>query len=476
MNSNIVISGSGLSSLITAKLLSKRYPKANIHLIEKENAIGGQFGSVNYGDNQIFDFGMHIYYESCIREIDELFYETLPLNEWNVLEGNLKDAAGLFYNNKLQTLTPYIDLRNFSEEKKNEYLCEIFKNIEITKGKSEPENTNAFEIIKHRFGEKICNEIFEPIFYKLYKTNLKNLDVIATRLTTINRLALFSEELMLELNKSDLIRERLCFPNQYSMPNYRNSDQRGFYPKKFGMFSVLDKLKFDLEKKGVKFYLSTSISDIEVKEKKINSINLTNGVKLENIESLFWTAGLPPLAKLLDINFSDLTYDKQKNKAFYVNLTFNKNPEMDKLYYFYCFDEGFKTFRVTNYYNYCNDAASRGGFPICVEIWNNVDDSDDSDLIIKKTLEELKQFGIINSEYEVLFSKAAPVIGAGFPLPSCTNISFMNSIRDRILDENISNLIPLGVYSSPNVFFIKDVLTDSFNKINHFYNIEKNDI
>jgi protoporphyrinogen oxidase len=469
MNSNIVISGSGLSSLIIAKLLSKRYPKANIHLIEKENVIGGQFGSVNYGDNQIFDFGMHIYYESCISEIDELFYETLTMNEWNVLEGNLKDAAGLFYNNKLQTLTPYIDLRNFSEEKKNEYLCEIFKNIEINKGKNEPENTNAFEIMKHRFGEKICKEIFSPIFYKLYRTNLENLDGIATRLTTINRLALFSEDLMLDFNKSDLIRERLCFPNQYTMPNYRNSNQRGFYPKKFGMFAVLERIKFDLENKGVKFYLSTSVSDIEIKKNRIHSVYLTNGYKIENVESLLWTAGLPPLANLLKINLTGLNYDKQKSKAYYVNLTFNKNPEMDKLYYFYCFDEGFKTFRVTNYYNYCNDAASRGGFPICVEIWNNEEDSEDLDSIINNTLKELKQFGIINCEYEVLFSKAAPVLGAGFPLPSCNNINFMNSIRDKILEENISNLIPMGVYSSPNVFFIKDVLTDSLSKINHFY-------
>lgn len=471
MKSNIVITGSGLSSLIIAKLLLKRFHKANIYLIERENVIGGQFGSVNYGGNQIFDYGMHIYYESCISEIDELFCEALSMNEWNVLEGNLKDVAGLFYNNKLQTLTPYIDLRNFSEEMKKEYLYEIFKNIENTKGKNEPENTNAFEIMKHRFGEKISKEIFSPIFSKLYRTSIEKLDGIATRLTTINRLAFFSEELMLDLNKSDLIRERICFPNQYTMPAYRSSNQRGFYPKKFGMFSVLEKLKSELENKGVKFYLSTSVSDIELKEDLVHSIHLTNGIIIENIESLLWTAGLPTLSSLLKIDVSDLNYDKQKNKAFYVNLTFDKNPEMDKLYYFYCFDEGFKTFRVTNYYNYCNDAASRGGFPICVEIWNNENDSDDLDLIINNTLDELKRFGIIDSEYKVLFSKAAPVLGAGFPLPSSTNVNFMNSIRDRIFEANISNLIPLGVYSSPNVFFIKDVLTDSLNKLNQFYKI-----
>lgn len=469
MDSNIVISGGGLSSLMTAKLLLKRIPSAQIHLIEKENEVGGQFGSVNYGDKQIFDYGMHIYYESSISEIDQLFQEILTIKEWNILEGNLKDAAGLFYNNKLQTLTPYIDLRNFSEEKKNEYLCEFFKNLELTKGIKEPENGSAFEILKHRFGEKICNEIFSPIFKKLYQTNAENLDGIATRLTTINRLALFSEELMFDLIKSDIIRERICFPNQYSMPNYRSTNQRGFYPKKFGMFAVLEKLKLDLESNGVKFHLSTLISDIEIQRNRIKSICLTNNTKLENIDSLLWTSGLPSLSNLLKINVSDLIYDKQKNKSYYVYFTFNKNPVMDKLYYFYCFDEGFRTFRVTNYYNYCPDAASRGGYPICVEIWNKEEDSTDLDVICNKTLIELQKFGIINSEYKVLFSKTEPVLGAGFPLPSCNNINAINSIRERIIKENVLNLIPMGVYSSQNVFFIKDVLTDSLNKINSFY-------
>jgi len=375
----------------------------------------------------------------------------------------------LFYNNKLQTLTPYIDLRNFPEEKKNEYLCEIFKNFEATKGEKEPENVSSFEILKHRFGEKICNEIFSPILHKLYQTPAQDLDEIATKLTTINRLALFSEELMVDLAQSNIIKERICFPNQYTMPNYRSTNQRGFYPKKYGMSAVLEKIKFDLEFKGVNFHLSTTITDIEIKENRIISINLSNNMKLENIDSLIWTVGLPSLSNLLNIKVSDLKYDKQKNKAYYVNFTFNKNPEMDKLYYFYCFDEGFRTFRVTNYYNYCPDASSRGGFPICVEIWNREGDSTDLDVITTKTFNELQKFGVINSEYKVLFSKTEPVLGTGFPLPSCNNINTMNTIRERIKNENISNLIPMGVYSSQNVFFIKDVLIDSLNKINNFF-------
>jgi protoporphyrinogen oxidase len=470
MKSNIIISGSGLASLITAKHLLKVKPNAQIHIIEKENEIGGQFGSVTYDNNQIFDYGMHIYYESSIPEIDKLFEDTLPKNEWIILEGNLKDVAGLYYNNTLQTLTPYIDLRNFPEDKKNEYLCDIFNNFEYTKGKDEPTNVSAFEILKFRFGEKICREIFSPIFDKLYQTSAENLDEIATRLTTINRLALFSEELMLDLIKSEKIRETICFPNQFILPNYRTNSQRGFYPKKFGMISVLKKIKSDLEENGVKFHLSNSITELEFSEKNINSVKLQNNFKIKNIDSLIWTSGLHSLSNLLNLNISDLKVDKQKNKSFYVFLTFNKNPEMGKLYYFYCFDKGFNTFRVTNYFNYCFDASSRDGYPICVEVWNNEEETSDIDLITSNTLKELMKFGIINQEYKVLFSKTIPVTGIGFPLPTLNNIDSINTIRERILHENILNLIPIGVYSSKNVFFIKDVLLDMFNKINNYYN------
>lgn len=54
---------------------------------------------------------------------------------------------------------------------------------------------------------------------------------------------------------------------------------------------------------------------------------------------------------------------------------------------------------------------------------------------------------------------------AGFPLPSVTNINTMNTINQRINDAGISNLTATGVLTGKNVFFIKDVLIDTYKKV-----------
>ncbi len=467
---NIIV-GSGVSALMLAKMIkSYKNSHAKIIVIEREEKIGGQFGSVDYGVNGHFDYGMHIFYESCIPEIDKLFTSLLPNDEWNILEGNLKDVAGLFVNNKLQRLTPYVDLRNLPEEQLKKYIAELFLNIQNQYGKVLPDGSNAYEILLFRFGKTIADEIFVPILEKLYQVHPSNLDEIATQLTTINRIALFNEDVLLDLIKSPEIRSRVCFPNQYTMPQLRTNSQRGFYPKKYGMFRVLELFKSELEKEGVVFYTGTSINSLNIENDEITSVSIAdkNGDKIiDDIEKIYWTAGLPPLASALKIDLGTLPYDKQLNTAYYINILFDKNPEMDKLYYFYCFDKGYRSFRVTNYTNYCPSANQGRGYPLCVELWAHQTDTTYEQELIELALKELKSFGIIDNSYKVLFSKADKVHGGGFPLPTLNNIGSMNTIREKIKKRNIKNVVPIGVYASKNVFFIKDVLIDAYSKIIH---------
>ena len=468
LKTNIIV-GSGVSALMLARMI-KRYKDANskIIVIEREDKIGGQFGSIDYGKHGCFDYGMHIYYESCIPEIDTLFTSLMPNDEWNILEGNLKDAAGLFVNNRLQTLTPYVDIRDLPEDQVKKYIGSLFLNIQTQFGRVLPEGANAYEILIFRFGKTIADEIFVPILEKLYQIHPSNLDEIATQLTTINRIALFNEDVIVDLMQSPEIRSRVCFPNQYSMPNFRTNNQKGFYPKKYGMYRVLELFKSELEKEGVVFYTETSIHSLNIVEDKIVSVSISNkdGIKtIEPIEKIYWTAGLPALASALKIDLGILPYDKQLNTAYYINILFDKNPEMDKLYYFYCFDKGYRSFRVTNYTNYCPNANEGRGYPLCVELWAHQTDATNEDELIELALKELKAFGIINNSYNVLFSKAEKVQGGGFPLPTLNNIGSMNTIREKIKQRDIKNVVPIGVYASKNVFFIKDVLMDAYKKI-----------
>ncbi|HMU45277.1 MAG TPA: NAD(P)-binding protein [Chitinophagaceae bacterium] len=463
-----IIVGSGLSGLMLARMIKLyRDPKAEIAIVEKAPVIGGQYGSFNYHEHGYFDIGMHIYYESCIPEIDKLFTDLLPEEEWNILTDNYKDIAGIYFNGRLQKDTPYINLRDISEERWKTYVAEIFNAIR-NKDEKLPEDANAYEILVHHFGKLITDELFVPVLEKLYLTHPDRLAEIATKFTTINRLALFDKEAMLDLMQSQEIRSRICYPDQMTLPPYRSNTQRGFYPKEYGLFRVMDRFREKLEEEGVMFFTSHNICQLNISEKEATSISLSdnNGaIKTLAIKELFWTAGLPPLAKALGIKTDDLVNDKKLTTGVYVNFLLSKMPEMGNLYYFYCFDQPFRSFRITNYSAYCPKASDGRGFPLCAEMWLRNEDSMEESDIINQTIEELKHFGVIDTSFKVIFAKVEKLAGGGFPLPSVKNISNMTEIKNRIKDAGFRNIIPTGVLAEKNVFFIKDVLIDSYNKV-----------
>jgi hypothetical protein len=183
------------------------------------------------------------------------------------------------------------------------------------------------------------------------------------------------------------------------------------------------------------------------------------------IDRLYWTAGIPHLAKLLGIGVQDLRYDPNNKDIFYVNLLLENPPQMGELYYFYCFDPGFRTFRVTNFANYCPSAAPREGFPVCMEMWMQNNDPKELDQVIDRARSELMQFGVLPNEGRVSLAKAEKVAAGGFPLPSVNNVRLLETTRDRIQERGVSNLEMFGVYSARNTFFIKDILTDAYNKL-----------
>jgi hypothetical protein len=101
---------------------------------------------------------------------------------------------------------------------------------------------------------------------------------------------------------------------------------------------------------------------------------------------------------------------------------------------------------------------------MCVEFWARESDDKTPENLILLAQQELKAFGVIDDSYQLLFGKVESNM-AGFPLPSVTNINTMNTINKRISDAGISNLTATGVLTDKNVFFIKDVLIDTYKKV-----------
>ena len=469
----IVIVGSGLSALMLARMVRTCLKEDTpILFIEQESTIGGQFRSFNYGRNRIFDYGMHIYYESCIPEIDRLFTDIFSEDQWNILEGNRKDIAGLFINNRLQQNTPYVDLRQCEPEFRKRCISELFLHIEKNLTCHNPlakkfQNT-AYGATLSQFGEYITEQVFVPVFEKLYETHPSLLAPLANYLTTINRIALFEPDMALELMHSEAFRSRICYPDQLNLPIQRDNDQRGFYPKTFGMARVIEQFRSILERENCQFLSSSRVVSVTEKEGTISSIQTQQGeqaAKAIEVDRLYWTAGIPKLAKLLGISLKDMPYDQNNKDIYYVNMLLQTPPRMGELYYFYCFDPSYRSFRVTNFSNYCPSAGSSQGFPICMEMWMRKEDPKELMKIIALAQKELTRFGVLTEGGSVLFAKAEKVAAGGFPLPSINNVQFLESARDQIQQKKISNLEMFGVYSAKNTFFIKDILTDAYRKL-----------
>ena len=236
-----IIAGAGLTGLMAALILSKKKLKKKIIIFEKTSSLGGKNQSIIYPNNEIFDFGMHLIYESCNSNVDNLYKEILNEDEWHIYEKNEKDIAGLFFQGKLQEYSHYVDLRSFDETEKKNFIKSFFFNLNKTENLIAK---NALDYLNNQFGEYIVSKIHAPILKRMYGKELKDLDTFAIKATALERIILFDANTMIDLMKSSKIRSRLAFPDQLNLPPIRENSQKALYPKKFGMSNFVKGLTY----------------------------------------------------------------------------------------------------------------------------------------------------------------------------------------------------------------------------------------
>lgn len=466
----ILIVGAGMTGLMSALKLKQLYPERRIVVFDKSAQVGGLYSSQLYPEDICFDNGMHVIYESCNPEVDELYRKVIPENEWNIYEGNEKDIAGLFFRGRLQTYSHYVDLRSFPSDVRETFIGSLFRNLEA---RQVANPKSAIDFLRNQFGEEVVEFVHRPILKMMYGVDLENLDIFATKVTALERVTLFDPTTMLDLMKSSMLRARLAFPDQLNLPPLRENTQKALYPKKFGMSHFVDRLRDHLVNKGVEILTQTDILEIRQHEGRIAGVTLTNkewGTRTINVGRMLWTAGWPSLAKQLGVDISDLKFQRGPEIIF-MNLAFDRPLVMDRLYYFYCYDEGFASHRVTNFANYCPAAAQDGRFPMCVELWPSKIGKKRANLgqdeCVRLALDELRRFGVIGQDHKLLFSRMENNVGE-FPMPTLENTNSLQAIRTRVEERRIGNLSVAGVMAKDGLFFIPDILNDAFSKLHDF--------
>lgn len=457
---NNVIVGSGISGLISALFLLKNGNKVTI--IEREEEIGGLLKSFNYGDFGLFDYGMHNFLETGIPEIDEMILDLLPFNQWNILEGEKRDIAGVYFNGRIQFNSPYIDIRHFPLKKVND-LREHFK---FSEGNLRVPPKNAKEYLEERFGKELSDMTGNVVLEKIFQKPAKDLDIGAIHFTPLSRLVISNEDQICEDYRSSFLRERIAYPEQRNLPLELSSGRRGYYPKEFGIFRVAEALKKEILFNGGRILTSSSVKDIKISQHKIDKITISHKDEIKEIKeinSFIWTANIFGLGKILNYSFRGFKYDRPL-KTFVVNILVDIEPELEDLYYFFCYEKGFKTFRLTNYSAYCEKAIRNGLYPISLELLIDPLEELTLKMIEEIAKKELKLFNILNQKTTIKFIKVEELV-SGIPMLSLNNTNFMKSVRDKIKKEQINNLIIAGVLSEDNLFFQTDVLKNLYSKI-----------
>jgi protoporphyrinogen oxidase len=465
---NIVIAGAGIPGLMIALRLVNTKPDSRIVVFDRAAEVGGVYATINYANGRVFDHGMHIIYESCCPEVDDLYLEIMPSDDWHILEQNHKDIAGVFFRGKLQTYSHYVDLRSYPDNQQREFMGSVMQAVSL---QSTPATESCEDLLIAQFGSEVVRAVHDPLLNSLYGLSSRDLAQLAVRLTALERVCLFDAPTTLELMKSDRLRARVAYPDQINLPPYRTNSQKGLYPKQFGMGNFVDRLKQLLLSRGVEIKTGANLTQVRCNEGCVESVTLSfDALSDEHIftDALIWTVGWPALAHALEVNTHNLSSKpKGKRKIVFANLVFDRTPQMDRLYYFYCYDTGFATFRVTNYSSYCPAACADGTFPVCVELWperlgDELKCATDEQLLAL-TLKELKAFGVIQ-DHQLLFSQIHRD-AAEFPLPSLDNSRQLQQLRSKVEQTLPSNIVVTGLLAEPSLFFLPDILRDAFKKI-----------
>ena len=157
---------------------------------------------------------------------------------------------------------------------------------------------------------------------------------------------------------------------------------------------------------------------------------------------------------------------KQQN----VYLLLKNPPNMGDLYYFFCLENNFKTFRVTNYFNYCpnalrpNNSQYANSYPICVELHLSKTEEIKHGELLEQAIAELLQFGVVNSKKDIVFSMEGSH-SAGFPVLTNTNIDAQNFLKKSVEEIASQNLSISGQEPDKGIFFFNEIIEKMYKTI-----------
>jgi 2-polyprenyl-6-methoxyphenol hydroxylase-like FAD-dependent oxidoreductase len=445
----IVIVGAGVAGLLAALFIAKRQFRSEVILVESSGHAGGPFFGFELPGFGYCDRGMRILRETGIPEFDELLHSILPKEKWHLLPNAL---GGSYWRGELQTHSPYIDLRRLSETERQQCEREILECVRMKRSQAAAAQNGA-EFLTARFGLTAGGYMIR-VLEKLYRVPGSKLDQLATHHPVMDRVVLFDEERMRPLLVDENLHAVIAWPDQLTQPISEKPAQRGLYPRRFGMVGVIDAILKQLRQAGVRCLFNRKVISLEVSRKQVSVVRLDDGSTIEQPALLISANGLKGSLGMLRGTSAFVLPGPSPPCCWMVFLRTTARPDTGSVHYFWCFDEAYRTFRVTNYPNYCPDAKTVAGYPLCVEIWS--EDKEPAQ-VIARAVRELRHMKVLAPD-AVVSAQAAVQTPNLLALCTLQKVQQMRAMREEVQERSPENMVTVGPLIEDGVKLLHEVL------------------
>jgi len=283
---NIVILGGGITGLVSAYYLSKKF---NVTLIEKDKNVGGTASSFVHGEF-IIDYGPHKIYTEIPNIIEEI-NNLVPLIK-------VKKKNSIFLNNNFYSFPLKI-----TQVATKMPLTAFKSGLEIlTKPFSKRPEDSYENYLINRFGSTLYNLSFKDYAKKVWNSNPNDLDAeLAKRRVAVSGI--------FELIKTTIFKDNKKISAEY------------FYYPEMGIKQLLDNLVKNIKLNGGKILIDQKVSEIVIKGKKVDYLKISN--KKIKPDYLISTIPIDSLLKLvkpkISIDVSQFNYQKLNILYFVLN-------------------------------------------------------------------------------------------------------------------------------------------------------------
>lgn len=459
--SSAIVVGGGINGIVNAILLARRGFKVKI--LESSKFVGGQFKDIVI-NNFRCDKGLYIPQLTGISDVDQILMSSCPVS---VREGVHKDIAGHFLNGQHIEATQFPDLRYCFNTKAQE--IEAHKSFESTVLGTLPTEIKADQSLQDyfskRFGSYLANSLFSGICKKFWRLDLNELSSNALKIVHLQRIVAYDFEKTLSVKcESELFDSILSFPDQLQVPaSFLSNKTPSIYPKDYGLYHLLDGLLGQCEEFGIDILTNTTVTGLNHANGKLASVecNTDSIINYLDCDLLVWCAGGYSLAQLYGYQATSSlsAHPPIDHMTAYVFTTVK--PNVDSVYWSWDYDSN-NIIRVSFPFNYSQLEHSCNCYLLKVEF--HLPRKGEPPIDAHYIHQYLVGRGIIKS-FQIEHIAISTATKRKFFIPSLQNLQTEHNLLDFVVSAVPSNVVHSSNKISENIFYLNDLLQDSYARL-----------